>query len=90
MYRPRTWSIGTTSFMSLLLFGCVSTTDPNVDSGIKPKEIDFYGLRTPEYWEIFPSDIEMQWNNLRLLSACDSLPENVDRWQMRIPVKPAT
>ncbi len=58
-------------FLFLLLFSDrVGSIDLLIEYGPITKEKDLYGLYAPESWEIVPADIEMQWNNMQLSSAC--------------------
>ena len=83
MYLPRLWPIITAAVLILHSFGCASTNGPGIDSNHKFGTEFMPGLRAPGSSEIVPADIEMQWHNIRFLSACHALPEAADGWQTR-------
>lgn len=70
MHLPRICSNNAICILILTLYGCASNDGLGVDSDARAKEIDLYGLRAPESWELVPEDFKMQWNNIQLQSAC--------------------
>lgn len=70
MHLSGLYSIAASFVLHLALIGCASTSSIEAPSGAQSSDVGSYGLRAPQSQELLPDDIEMQWNNLQLRSAC--------------------
>ena len=75
----------TALFCFLILSACTSSGGKEYQTKIK--EVETYGLRAPESWEIHPYQTDMHWNNMLLRNVCAELTKigrepNMVMWEV--------